>query len=176
MGQTTDAGDKIEAIREVSASDGKPPEEVDLKAVIRRGLDAEREPLERHHVQVRLELSDELPNLRGHAKQLEIVVSNLIKNAVEALSALPAQASRTIWISASCGGGQITLTVKDTGPGIQLENQRHLFEPYFTTKGAHGTGMGLFLCRQIVQTHGGSIDVRSESGHGAEFLIRLPMI
>jgi signal transduction histidine kinase len=172
LSQTIDAGDKIEAIQEISASDRKPSEDVDLVLVVKHVLEIERELLNRNHVRVHLDLPDTIPHLRGQAKQLEIVISNLIKNAVEALSTLPPGADREIWIILSSGRGQIVLTVKDSGPGIKPENLKHLFEPYFTTKGPHGTGMGLFLCRQIVQAHGGKIDVRSQPGTGAKFIIQ----
>lgn len=175
LSQTTDAGDKIEAIQEVSTSDGKPMEEVDLKAVIKRGLEAERELLDRHHIQIELDMINQFPALRGHARQLEIVVSNLVKNAAEALSKLPPEAPRTISIITSFIGSQIKLKVKDSGPGITQEDLRHLFEPYFTTKGPHGMGMGLFLCRQIIQAHGGSILAKRAESGGAVFEIVMPV-
>jgi len=172
LDQTSDAGHKIEAIQEVSTHDNKPREDVDITAVIKRGVEMERKLLDRHHIQIHLDFPDNFPSLRGRPKQLEIVISNLIKNAAEALSTMPPEATREIWITLSSGAGHIVLTVKDSGPGIKPENHKRLFEPYFTTKGAHGTGMGLFLCRQIVQAHGGTIEVRGEPGIGAEFIIR----
>jgi signal transduction histidine kinase len=173
LNQTSDAGDKIEAIQEVSASGNKLLEDVDLSSVVKRVVGSERELLERQQVQVHLELPDNIPPFHGHTRQLEIVISNLLKNAVEALSTMPPEATRAIWITLLCGTGHIVLTIKDSGPGIKPENHKRLFEPYFTTKGPHGTGMGLFLCRQIVESHGGIIDVRSEAGKGAEFTVKL---
>jgi signal transduction histidine kinase len=174
LNQTNDAGNKIEAIHEVSSSDVKAMEAVDLKNVIKSSLEREKELTDRHNVRVHLDLPESLPSIRGHAKQLEIVVSNLIKNAAEALSSMPPNAPRAIWVRASAEDDRITLSIKDSGPGIKPENIKRLFEPYFTTKGAHGTGMGLFLCRQIVEAHGGKIEVRTESGKGAELVIRMP--
>ena len=68
----------------------------------------------------------------------------------------------------------MTASIKDSGPGIKRTDVGHLFEAYFTTKGSEGTGMGLFLSRQVIKAHGGSIDVKSEEGKGTEFIIRLP--
>jgi signal transduction histidine kinase len=176
VNETIDAGDKIEAIHEVSSADVKPMEDVDLKDVIKNSLEREKELIDRHHIQAHINLPKYLPSIHGHAKQLEIVISNLIKNAAEALSAMSLEAPRAIWIGASTEDGYISLSVRDSGPGIKAENLKRLFEPYFTTKGAHGTGMGLFLCRQIVQGHGGVISANaSRNGTGGmEFVISLP--
>lgn len=174
LDQTADAGDKIEAIREVSTSDPGQAQDVDLAEVIRRGVAAERSLCERHHVEIKLDLGQEALKIRGHAKQLEIVVTNLIKNSVEAIAAHETPGQRMIRIAAARSDDHVTMTMQDTGPGINPENLPRLFEPYFTTKGAKGTGMGLFLCRQIVQAHGGRIGVGGDEGRSAKFVIVLP--
>jgi signal transduction histidine kinase len=66
------------------------------------------------------------------------------------------------------------MTIEDTGVGIAPEDLDHLFEPFFSTKGHHGTGLGLAVTWGIVEGHGGTIDVRSEVGQGAAFVVRLP--
>jgi len=69
------------------------------------------------------------------------------------------------------------LTITDTGPGIPVELQAKIFEPFFTTKPpGEGTGLGLSLCRGIVEEHGGTLTVESEPGHGASFIMTLPVI
>ena len=70
-------------------------------------------------------------------------------------------------------GRWAVLSVKDSGPGIPPEDCEQLFNPNFTTKGSKGMGLGLYLCDKIIREHGGSIEVRSEKGHGTEFIIRL---
>jgi len=171
LDQTSDAGDKIEAIRGFSESNVSYSDKVHLPEIIRKSLSAEQSLLDRHHIHLKLDIADDLPFIRGHEKQLEIVFSNLIKNAAEALGTMEGGADRSIWIIACKSAGGVELRIKDSGPGIRPENQSHLFEPYFTTKGAHGTGMGLFLCSQIVRAHGGTIDVQSVVGEGAMFRI-----
>jgi hypothetical protein len=69
----------------------------------------------------------------------------------------------------------VELQVTDTGPGIPLDQQLHIFVPFFTTK-QKGTGLGLAICQRIVKNHGGTITVQSRVGEGATFLIRLPAL
>ena len=167
--QTSDAGDKIEAIREISDSNVKYSENLNLSEIIRKSVFAERSLLDRNQIHLELEIAADLPTIRGHEKQLEIVFSNLIKNAAEALGTMEGRADRSIRRFAPVNPtDSIMLYVKDSGPGIKPENLGHLFKPYFA-KGAHGTGIGLYLCRQIVQAHGGTIEVASKDGAGATF-------
>jgi len=70
----------------------------------------------------------------------------------------------------------IVISVQDSGSGIKTTDQPFLFDFHFTTKGSAGRGIGLSLCRQIVQSHDGTIEVKSEEGKGAEFEIRFPII
>jgi signal transduction histidine kinase len=83
----------------------------------------------------------------------------------------------TFWESREAAGPQpvMELVVEDTGCGISVEDQQHLFEPFFSTKGHHGTGLGLAVTWGIVESHGGTIDVVSEPGKGSRFTVRLPL-
>jgi two-component system NtrC family sensor kinase len=82
-----------------------------------------------------------------------------------------------LWASREAAGDQpvVELRVEDTGCGISAEDQQHLFEPFFSTKGHHGTGLGLAVTWGIVESHGGTIDVSSEVDHGSRFTVRLPL-
>jgi len=71
-------------------------------------------------------------------------------------------------------GDLLAIGVRDTGPGIAHENQARIFEPFFTTKG-QGTGLGLAIALGVVRAHGGAIELFSEPGEGAEFVITLPL-
>jgi two-component system NtrC family sensor kinase len=103
--------------------------------------------------------------------QIEQVVVNLLLNAADALD----EDGRTIHVSARAGApGFVELSVADTGCGIPEEDLPHLFEPFFSTKGAHGTGLGLAVTWGIVNSHGGSISVESAVGRGTTFTVRLP--
>ena len=82
----------------------------------------------------------------------------------------------TIRVRGGVEGNLVRLDFQDDGPGIPPEVIEHLFEPFFTTKEAgQGTGMGLSICRQIAEAHGGSLDVESTPGEGATFTVKLPI-
>jgi len=101
-------------------------------------------------------------------KQLERVFLNLTKNAVQAM---PNGGKLTIATNETKDHIEIEFT--DTGAGISEENMSKLFEPLFTTK-AKGIGMGLAICKKIVEEHGGTIEVKSKVGQGTTFTIKLP--
>ena len=94
------------------------------------------------------------------------VVINLIENAAQALVDVPADREKRITVRTTLAGGQLVMTIEDTGPGIPPENLARIFElPAFSTK-SFGTGLGLPTVKQIVNQHGGNITVDSEIGHG----------
>jgi two-component system, LuxR family, sensor kinase FixL len=120
-----------------------------------------------------LTLGDGLPRIRGNAGQLQQVVLNLVRNAFEALSELPADARQVSLATAPGVSGGVELTVTDSGPGIALEIADRLFHPFATTKKT-GTGLGLAMSRTIVQSHGGTIGAQPAMPHGTRVLVRLP--
>jgi signal transduction histidine kinase len=128
--------------------------------------------LARRGADVQVKLEPDLPPVVGDAGALQQVVLNLLTNAHEALGAGGAIAVQTQ--RAPEGPGWIELIVSDSGPGIPGELLGRVFDPFFTTK-PHGTGLGLSVTYGIVRDHGGTIDVRSEPGQGATFVVRLPV-
>ncbi len=175
MQQTFKASEKIEAIRQFSKPGQVQLASVDLSSVLQNSLGLLDHMLRKMGAKVRLDFPVMMNPIRGDAKQLEIVFVNLIKNAAEAMSHnVSPGLAREIWLKGYEDGNWVVVSVKDAGPGIKKTEFSHLFEAYFTTKGSGGTGMGLFLSRQVIKAHGGSIDVKSEEGRGTEFLIRLP--
>jgi two-component system, NtrC family, nitrogen regulation sensor histidine kinase NtrY len=109
-----------------------------------------------------------LPAVVADRSQVQTVVTNLVKNAVEAMDH-----HGTLTLTLEPRGDRIELRVEDTGPGIPAEVRERLFTPYFTTKGSRGTGLGLAMTHRIVLEHGGSIEVGDAPGGGASFVIRL---
>ncbi|OGG44933.1 MAG: hypothetical protein A3F84_05715 [Candidatus Handelsmanbacteria bacterium RIFCSPLOWO2_12_FULL_64_10] len=111
-----------------------------------------------------------LPPIMGSLNQLEQVFLNLIQNAAHAMGM-----GGALTLSADAEGGDVVLTVADTGCGIPEEHIGQVFDVFFTTKPAgKGTGLGLSICKRIVEEHGGSVGVESEVGVGTRFTIRLP--
>jgi signal transduction histidine kinase len=110
----------------------------------------------------------ELPAVEGVHDYLTQVVLNLVLNAIDATDD-----QGHIHLAAECTDGFLTLNVEDNGRGISIADRCRLFQPFFTTK-THGTGLGLFVCRQILEDHAGTLSFRSELGQGSVFMIRLP--
>jgi signal transduction histidine kinase len=108
--------------------------------------------------------------IRADAHKLEQVLVNLVLNAIAAMPS-----GGKLEISHINDGPSLTLVIADTGEGIPEENLDRIFEPFFTTKGmGKGTGLGLAVCKKIVEQHGGRISVASHPGEGAKIFISLP--
>ncbi|MBI5418942.1 MAG: HAMP domain-containing protein [Deltaproteobacteria bacterium] len=119
-----------------------------------------------------IEVENRLPPLavRGDAHKLEQVLVNIVMNAIAAMPS-----GGRLEFSHAEDGSSLTLIIADTGEGIPEENHGRIFEPFFTTKGnGKGTGLGLAVCRKIVEQHDGKISVSSRPGEGAKFFITLP--
>jgi signal transduction histidine kinase len=119
-----------------------------------------------------IEVENRIPRLtiRADAHKLEQVLVNMVMNAIAAMPS-----GGKLEISHIHDGSSLTLVVADTGEGIAEEDLCRIFEPFFTTKGmGKGTGLGLAVCRKIVEQHGGRISVSSRPGEGAKFFISLP--
>lgn len=119
-------------------------------------------------VDVKTQLAELRPIL-GDPAELREMLTNLIFNAVDAMPE-----GGTITIGTDMAGDEVILSVADTGAGMDEETRRRCLEPFFTTKGDRGTGLGLSAVYGIIQRHGGVIDIESEHGHGCKFAIHLP--
>jgi PAS domain S-box-containing protein len=124
-------------------------------------------------IRLELQLDDSLPMILGDRIQIQQVFLNLIRNAMDALANMPSPRCG-IRIATSCEDGQVKVVVSDRGPGIAEEYQDRAFEPFVTTKPA-GLGMGLPICRSIIESHRGHIQYAPTPGGGATFSIRLPI-
>jgi len=108
------------------------------------------------------------------ARELEQVITNLLLNARDAINSVGGLISITA--GATTGDPDcVDIIVRDNGSGMNSDELAQAFTPYFTTKGDNGTGLGLTICRDIVERNGGRLDVTSERGVGSEFVIRLPV-
>ena len=133
---------------------------------------AELQPrFEDRGVHVTLDLPQALPAVLLDAGQMQQVFFNLIKNALEAM-----KDGGGLAIAIDVSDANVEVSFCDTGGGIPAADLARIFEPYRTTKGAEGNGLGLLICRRIVRAHGGEIDVESKEGEGTRFTVRLPRI
>lgn len=171
INKAMDAARRIEAVRGVAEPASGQMEAVQISDALENSLSVLQPLVDRVQADVKRDVPAYLPPVRSNLKQLEIVFGNLIKNAIEAVGQRQAPA---IELSARENGDSVIISVKDNGPGISWSDQGKLFEPYFTTKGRRGTGMGLYFSQQIIKAHGGSVEVKSVEGKGTEFIVRLP--
>jgi two-component system NtrC family sensor kinase len=154
-----------------------PPERqaVDLNAVVEGAVELLDYALRVDNIAMRRRLAHDLPTLQADPHQLHQVVVNLVANAHQALREVPSPRHLTLTTQYDRGRSVVTLEVVDTGPGIAPAMQARIFEPFFTTKPAGvGTGLGLSLCRGIIEGHGGNISVQSRPGRGTSFRVELP--
>jgi two-component system NtrC family sensor kinase len=126
--------------------------------------------LQRKSIQLKTEFTD-IPVISADPNKIKQVVINLVMNAAHAL-----QGQGWILLATRINpGGELELRVQDNGPGIAQELQEQVFAPFFTTKPeGEGTGLGLYICQNIIREHGGSIKLESQPGHGTVFLVLLP--
>ncbi len=121
------------------------------------------------NIQLELVVADDLPPVLGSERALETVCMNLLLNAAQAM---PGGGAVRVEIRPALAEGAVEVVVSDTGPGIPPELRERIFEPFFTTKG--GTGLGLAVCRSVVERHRGHIRVETPAGGGAQFVVTFP--
>jgi signal transduction histidine kinase len=132
-----------------------------------------RSELLSHRVALQIQLAQDLPEVQGDRIQLQQVLLNLIINAVEAMSAVNEGQRELLISSASNSGDSVLVAVRDSGPGLPPESFDRLFQAFHTTK-ADGMGMGLSICRSIVEAHGGRVWATANAPRGAIFQFTLP--
>ncbi|PYX04178.1 MAG: hypothetical protein DMG86_01005, partial [Acidobacteria bacterium] len=148
----------------------------DLNSVVEDTLALFARPLEKSGVQINKTLG-KLPPIKGSADQFRQLLSNLVVNAKDSMKAGGKLLIETSEIRALDGlHSSLRLVVADTGSGIPGELQKSMFEPFISTKGEKGTGLGLWIVKGIVENHGGRIRVRSTVGRGTVFKLTFPIV
>ena len=166
------AGQVIDGIRAMFKNDSREKTLLDVNDVIREVIALLHSKLQKYQISVQAELVSELPPVLADRVQLQQVIANLIANAIEAMDTV-ADRARTLRVkSAARKPDGVLIIVEDSGPGIDPENADRIFNPFFTTK-SEGTGMGLSICRSIVEAHNGRLTLRSASNRGSVFEIFL---
>jgi signal transduction histidine kinase len=161
------AGAVIESIRTIFKKDDRKRDSLDLNDLIGKTIALVRDDLEKHRIQVEAELDENLPPVAGNRIQLQQVLVNLITNAIESMAAVAG--SRVLSVTSQLDeGGDIRVSVADTGTGIDSQDIDRIFNPLFTTK-SNGMGMGLSICRSIIEAHDGRLWVAPNTPRGAVF-------
>jgi C4-dicarboxylate-specific signal transduction histidine kinase len=129
--------------------------------------------LRTHGVSVSTEFQEDVPEVVGDPTQLQQVLLNLVKNAIDAISIGPATINAIRLITTYDGKSVVSIYVQDTGPGVTFDNEHQIFSPFFTTKSS-GMGLGLSISRRIIEDHGGDLRLTETSSKGCTFEITLP--
>ena len=166
------AGEVVERIRGLAKKGAPRTETVDLNGAVRDVIHLIRSEVLRHGVSLQMDLAPDLPRIEADRVELQQVVLNLTLNAVEAMRGV-ADGARVLQISSKAEADAVVVAVRDTGPGLGGQSADRLFEPFYTTK-PDGMGMGLAICRSIIELHGGHLWAAANEPTGAVFHFTLP--
>ena len=166
------ANDVISRIHYIVKKDSSSKDTLDINEAILEVLTLVRGDAVKHDVKIQMRPATNLPRIVGDRVQLQQVMINLIINAIQAMSAV--QGMRELHISTERSETDgVLVEVRDTGPGLSPESLSRLFEPFYTTK-PEGMGMGLSICRSIIEAHGGQLWAIPCEPHGALFQFTIP--
>jgi signal transduction histidine kinase len=147
-------------------------QKVDVNGLVRDVLRLSKSDCDRHHIKSITELASEQPNVMGHTGQLRELIGNLVQNAIEAMAAF--DEPRTLKLRTELADGRfVVVLIEDTGPGVSPERIGSIFDAFVTSKST-GRGLGLAICRMIVDRHDGYLSVTNAQPRGAIFRVRLP--
>jgi PAS domain S-box-containing protein len=173
VGDADRAGDIIDRIREHIKKAPPRKERFDLNAAINEVIVLARSAITENGVSVQTRLADGLFPVQGDRVQVQQVVLNLVLNAVEAMGPVEVGARELVISTEQTKTGGALVAVRDSGPGIDPAHLERVFEAFYTTKSS-GTGMGLSICRSIIDAHGGRLWAEANESRGAVFRFTLP--
>jgi len=167
------ASDVIQRVRALANKADIEKVPLDINTIVREVIALMQHELIRHHISLRTELATATSLIFGDRVQLQQVVINLVMNGIEAMESV-AHRPRELVIRSRCDEAQnMIVSVTDCGVGISRDDADQLFKAFFTTKSG-GMGMGLSICRSIVEAHGGRLSASRNEGYGATFQFVLP--
>jgi PAS domain S-box-containing protein len=167
------ASEVIRGLRALARKSGPQLTRLEIDDVIGQVLAISRGELLRHNVVLRTELASGERPVLGDRVQLQQVLLNLIMNGVEAMSGVTERTRELSVSSTLAEPSGVLIAIKDTGPGLDSAVAERMFQPFFTTK-PDGLGMGLAICRSIVEAHGGRLWVSPRAPHGADVRFTIP--
>jgi signal transduction histidine kinase len=168
------ANEVIESVRALFRDTEGDQGPVDLNDVALEAMQMLRKEFDDYDIVLTAQLTPELPLVMGHKGQLREVVLNLIQNAIDAMAGVVERKRRLRIETERRGSGAVTVSVEDSGPGIDPENLPGIFDAFVTTK-AKGMGLGLAISQMIVERHQGKIAVTPGATRGARFQVTLPI-
>jgi PAS domain S-box-containing protein len=171
--QAERAGEVIRRLREFVRRREPHRAAVDMNKIVREVVGLTKAEIRQHEVDVKLQLAKRLPFVHADQIQIQQVIVNLVRNAIDAMTDTAAREKR-LWMSTRRSGDFIELAVSDSGHGIDEQTREQVFESFFTTK-SHGMGMGLSISRSIVEMHDGRIWVTPNDSCGTTFSFALPL-
>ena len=148
---------------------------IDIKNLIAEVIPLLQHDLRSHGVSLQTEMTPSRLSILGDRIQLQQVLMNLVLNGMEAITSVTDGRRELLIRSSRNGADEVILAVRDTGIGIDPDDAERLFNPFFTTK-PDGTGMGLSICRSIIEVHGGRVWASCNEGRGATFQFSLPLL
>jgi len=167
------AADIIGCIRTLIKKEPPRKDALEVNEAIVEVIALSRGEVMKNDISVQTQLAEGLPLIHGDRIQLQQVTVNLVINAIEAMSGV-SEAPRELLIRTASGeSGEVVVAVQDSGPGLDSGNLDRMFETFFTTKPG-GLGMGLSICRSIIQAHGGRMWASANEPRGAVFQFALP--
>jgi signal transduction histidine kinase len=173
VGDADRAGDIIDRIRDHTRKAPPREDQFDLNAAINEVVALARSVIIENGVSVQTRLTDGLFPIQGDRVDVQQVLLNLVLNAVEAMSSVEAGPRELLISTEQTQGNGVLVTVRDSGPGIDPEHVERVFEAFYTTK-TSGVGMGLSICRSIIDAHGGRLWADANEPRGAIFQFTLP--
>lgn len=170
--QSIRAGEVIRRLRSFIKKSSQEMEPVDVNVLVKDIVELAEVDSQRHGVPLHTHLTPDLPLTYADNVQLQQVLLNLIRNALEAMETTPREMAR-VDLHTRLDKDGVVIEVSDSGPGLTLTQSNHVFDPFFTTKKT-GMGMGLSISHSIVEAHGGNLSVSNNtSGRGCTFTVRL---
>ncbi len=169
------ASEVVKRLRALAKKSDPQMAPLDINDVINDVVALVQREVTSHRVWLGLDLGESLPTTFGDRVQLQQVVINLVMNGIEAMAPVTERARELLISSRPHPDRRILVAVRDSGPGISAEAKDRLFTAFFTTK-RDGMGMGLSICRSIIETHGGELSAVNNDGPGATFHFTVPIV